>query len=33
MKVVLRFPFWTTLLLMITQGAFGQLTNNQPPLR
>ena len=28
--MALRFSFWTTLLLMMTQGAFGQLTNNQP---
>jgi hypothetical protein len=26
MKMALRFSFWTALLLMMTQGAFGQLT-------
>jgi hypothetical protein len=31
MKLALRFSFCATLLLM-TQGAFGQLTNNQPPV-
>src|SRR5215813_10625842 len=28
MKMALRFSFWTTLLLMMTQGAFGQPTTN-----
>jgi len=27
MKIALRFSVWTTLLLMMTQGAFGQLTS------
>src|SRR5256714_3561280 len=28
MKRALRFLFWTPLLLMVTQGAFGQATTN-----
>src|ERR1041385_6203905 len=28
MKTALRFSFWTTLLLTMTQGAFGQPTTN-----
>src|SRR5687767_1907570 len=28
MNMALRFSFWTTLLLMMTQGAFGQPTTN-----
>src|SRR5438034_6705303 len=28
MKRALRFLFWTTLLLMVTQGAFGQARTN-----
>src|SRR5256885_10175719 len=27
MKIAFRLSFWTTLLLMMTQGAFGQLTS------